>query len=53
MVVGHSKDMGTEGTYGYEMRGDMERAATAYIDARSISFLNEVGFKPLKIKEKS
>lgn len=27
MVIGHSKDMDTEGTYGHEMQGDMERAA--------------------------
>ncbi len=32
MVIGHSKDMDTEGTYGHEMQGDMERAAE-YIDA--------------------
>lgn len=27
MVVGHSKDMDTEGTYGHEMAGDMKKAA--------------------------
>lgn len=27
MVVGHSKDMDTEGVYGHEMTGDMEKAA--------------------------
>lgn len=27
MVVGHSKDMDTEGTYGHQMAGDMEKAA--------------------------
>jgi len=27
MVVGHSKDMDTEGVYGHEMIGDMEKAA--------------------------
>lgn len=27
MVVGHSKDMDTEGVYGHEMAGDMEKAA--------------------------
>lgn len=32
MVVGHSKDMDTEGTYGHEMAGDMDKAA-AYSDA--------------------
>jgi hypothetical protein len=32
MVIGHSKDMDTEGTYGHETQGDMERAAE-YIDA--------------------
>lgn len=32
MVVGHSKSMDTEGIYGHQKAGDMERAA-AYIDA--------------------
>ena len=32
LVIGHSKDMDTEGTYGHEMQGDLERAAE-YIDA--------------------
>ena len=32
LVVGHSRDMDTEGTYGHEMAGDLEKAAE-YIDA--------------------
>lgn len=28
MVVGHSRDMDTDGTYGHEMAGDLEKAAT-------------------------
>lgn len=32
MAVGHSKDMDTEGTYGHQMAGDLERAA-AYSEA--------------------
>lgn len=32
MVIGHSKDMDTEGVYGHQMAGDMEKAA-AYASA--------------------
>lgn len=32
LVIGHSEDMDTEGTYGHQMDGDLERAAQ-YIDA--------------------
>ena len=32
MVIGHSADMDTEGTYGHEMAGDLARAAE-YSDA--------------------
>lgn len=32
LVVGHSRDMDTEGTYGHEMAGDLEKAAE-YIDS--------------------
>ena len=39
MVIGHSKDMDTEGTYGHEMQGDMERAAE-YIDAAFDKWVN-------------
>ena len=31
MIVGHSKDIDTDGTYGHEMDGDQQRAA-AMID---------------------
>lgn len=53
MVIGHSKDMDTEGTYGHEMQGDMERAAE-YIDAafdRLLSGLKS-GFLAPKSKQK-
>lgn len=32
LLVGHSEDMDTEGTYGHEMAGDLARAAE-YSDA--------------------
>ncbi len=28
MVVGHSKDMDTEGVYGHRLSGDLEKAAS-------------------------
>ena len=28
MVVGHSKDMDTEGVYGHQLAGDMDKAAS-------------------------
>ena len=28
MVVGHSRDMDTEGVYGHQLAGDMEKAAS-------------------------
>jgi len=31
LIVGHSKDMDTEGVYGHEMEGDQKKAA-AYVD---------------------
>lgn len=27
LILGHSEDMDTDGTYGHEMEGDMDRAA--------------------------
>jgi integrase len=33
LIVGHSKDMDTDGTYGHEMEGDMEEAAEYMSDA--------------------
>ena len=38
MVVGHSKDMDTEGVYGHQMAGDLEKAAQ-YTDAAFKSIL--------------
>jgi integrase len=38
MVIGHSKSMDTEGTYGHEKQGDMDKAAV-YIDAAFMKFL--------------
>ena len=41
MVVGHSQDMDTEGTYGHQMAGDMAKAA-AFTDA---AFADIIGKK--------
>ncbi|WP_300024332.1 hypothetical protein [Oscillibacter sp.] len=44
MVVGHSKDMDTEGTYGHQLTGDMKKAA----DYSALAFdkiLNKNGSK--------
>lgn len=40
MVIGHSKDMDTEGTYGHEKQDDMELAAT-YIDAAFSKYIKK------------
>lgn len=40
MVVGHSRDMDTEGTYGHEMAGDLEKAA-AYTERAFEEILKE------------
>ncbi len=40
MVIGHSKDMDTEGVYGHQMAGDMEKAA-AYTAAAFDSILSK------------
>ena len=38
LIVGHSKDMDTEGVYGHEMAGDLEKAAE-YIDSAFMELL--------------
>lgn len=40
MAVGHSRDMDTEGTYGHQMAGDLERAA-AYSEAAFAAVIGE------------
>jgi len=40
MVVGHSRDMDTEGTYGHEMVGDMQKAAN-YTEAAFTEILKK------------
>lgn len=42
LVVGHSEDMDTEGTYGHEMAGDLDRAAE-YSDAAFRKILEKKG----------
>lgn len=33
LILGHSENMDTEGTYGHEMEGDLDRAASMMDDA--------------------
>lgn len=40
MVVGHSRDMDTEGVYGHQMQGDLEKAA-GYQQAALLSILEQ------------